>query len=257
LDVAPKVTFDKSFTSDYDQEKGKLALKELRINNYKEIFRHLKKYLKPNGRGLEVGCAYGLFLEMLRNNNVACTGIEPEPDLAERARQRGHNIITGFFPDDLKGQVSNVDFIIFNDVFEHIPDIKKTVDSCHQLLSRDGILIINLPLSSGFFYKAGTLLYKLGRKQPMERLWQLQFHSPHFHYFNKENITRFLEANGFKLDNFHHLTTITKDTIKYRIEMDKNQSIVKKTTIGVLKLLFPLIKTLPKDIGCFYFRPIK
>jgi SAM-dependent methyltransferase len=254
LDVAPKVTFDTSFSSDYDQPKGKLALRELRINNYKEIFKHLKDHLKPDSRGLEVGCAYGLFLEMCRDNNVTCMGIEPEPDLAERARQSGHNVITGFFPDDLKGQADNVDFIIFNDVFEHIPDIGKAIESCYKLLAHNGVLIINLPLSSGFFYKAGTILYKLGRKQPMERLWQLEFHSPHFHYFNKNNLTRLLHKNGFKLDQFHNLTTITKDTIKYRIEMDRKQTWAKKSTIGILKMLFPLINTLPKDIGCFYFK---
>ena len=254
LDVAPKVVFDKSFVSDYNQESGVLALKNLRINNYKEILKTLQKELKPNSKGLEVGCAYGLFLELCRTNSIPCVGIEPEPDLAERARKSGHNVITGFFPEDLNGQITSVDFIIFNDVFEHIPDIKKTIDSCFNLLSPDGILIINLPLSTGFFYRTAGMLYKLGYKNPLERLWQLQFHSPHFHYFNKTNLTRLLQNKGFKLVQFQHLTTITKDTIKSRIEMDKKQSFASKTTIGLLKLLFPIIDKLPKDIGCFYFK---
>lgn len=256
LYVAPKVTFAKSFKSEYDQEKAGLALKDLRINNFKEIIGNLKKELKPNARGLEIGCSYGWFLDICRTYYINCIGMEPEVSLANLAKQKGHTVITGFFPDDLDSNEKDFDFIIFNDVFEHIPDIKKVLDSCHKLLAPGGVLIINLPLSTGFFYRIGNLLYKLGRKKPMERLWQLQFHSPHFHYFNKSNLTKLSESRGFKLSNFQHLATLTKGSIKNRIEIDKKQTLSSKLTIAILKLLYPFINKLPRDIGCFYFKKV-
>jgi SAM-dependent methyltransferase len=254
LYVAPEVSFDKSFESEYNQEKGGLALKDLRISNFKVIIGNLKKELKSNARGLEIGCSYGWFLDACKANGISCIAIEPEPHLVKYSKNIGHTVIQGFFPEDLGSQEKDFDFIIFNDVFEHIPDIKKTLESCYQLLAPGGTMIINLPLSTGIFYKIGGFLYKLNRKKPMERLWQLQYHSPHFHYFNKSNLTRLAESKGFSLSNFHHLPTLTKDSIKSRIEMDKKQTFSSKLTIAVLKLLFPLIGKLPSDIGCFYFK---
>lgn len=254
LYVAPEVKFNKSFYSDINQDKAALALKELRISNFKKIINHLKADYPQKVNGLDVGCSYGWFLDLCRENNISCIGVEPEPAIAAQAKQSGHTIIQGFFPDDLNGQVTSADFIIFNDVFEHIPDIHKTLESCYQLLAPNGTLIINIPLSTGFFYRTARLLYRLNYKMPLERMWQFHFHSPHFHYFNKDNLTQLAQSKGFKLSRFHHLDTITKESIQSRIEMNRKQTFSSKMMISALKLIYPAINKMPSDIGCFYFK---
>lgn len=254
LYVAPEVRFDKSFYSDINQDKAALALKDLRKNNFRKILAHLTTDLPTNARGLDIGCSYGWFLDECKLNNLSCIGMEPEPAIAGKAKQSGHKVIQGFFPDDLYGQISNTDFITFNDVFEHIPDIHKTLESCYRLLAPNGILVINLPLSTGFFYKAARMLYHLKIKMPLERMWQFQFHSPHFHYFNKKNLSRLVQSKGFQPYRFHNLDTITKKSIQSRIEMNRNQSFISTMIIALLKLIYPIIKKMPADIGCFYFK---
>lgn len=254
LYVAPEVRFDKSFYSDINQDKAALALKDLRKSNFRNILAHLTNDLPPNARGLDIGCSYGWFLDECKLNNLSCIGMEPEPAIAAKAKQSGHKVIQGFFPDDLYGQISNVDFIIFNDVFEHIPDIHITLESCYRLLNTNGILIINLPLSTGFFYRTAQILYHLNFKMPLERMWQFQFHSPHFHYFNKKNLSRLVQSKSFCLSRFHNLDTITKGSIQSRIEMNKKQSFSSKMIIALLRIIYPIIKKMPADIGCFYFK---
>ena len=64
------------------------------------------------------------------------------------------------------------DAIIFNDVFEHLPDPIDAIVAVERLLADDGILVLNLPSSDGLFFRVSTLLNRLGWRGPYERLWQ-------------------------------------------------------------------------------------
>jgi SAM-dependent methyltransferase len=254
LYVAPEVRFNETFHSAINQDEAYSALKDLRMSNFRQIISVLKKELPQNAKGLDVGCSYGWFLETCKNNDISCVGIEPEKALAEYARANGHTVMSGFFPEDLDRNITQLEFIIFNDVFEHIPDIHKTLESCYQLLTPGGILIINIPLSTGFFYKTAKLLYRFGLKKPLERMWQLDFHSPHFHYFNKTNLRKLVGSKGFNLHHFHNLDTITRDSITSRVNMNSKKNFGSRMTVVLLKIIQPLLGKMPGDIGCFYFK---
>ena len=46
------------------------------------------------------------------------------------------------------------DAIIFNDVFEHLPDPIDAIVAVERLLADDGILVLNLPSSDGLFFRS-------------------------------------------------------------------------------------------------------
>lgn len=92
---------------------------------------------------------------------------------------RGLPVRPGYFPDALTPDES-FDAIVFNDVIEHIPDIASALDACNARLSENGLLVLNLPNSRGFFYRLSKIFARLGWRNPFNRLWQKDLPSPTF-----------------------------------------------------------------------------
>lgn len=72
--------------------------------------------------------------------------------MASRLRASNIDFVKGFFPDAVPAGVK-YDAITFNDVFEHLPNLSVIVTAVRHHLNENGILIINLPVSDGFFSK--------------------------------------------------------------------------------------------------------
>src|SRR5690606_11668960 len=101
-----------------------------------------------------------------------------------------------YFPDAL-APGERFDAIVFNDVIEHIPDIGRALAACRERLAPGGMLLLNLPSSSGVFYRASKLLRRLGVAGHFERMWQKGLPSPHLHYVDPTNLARLLDRAGF------------------------------------------------------------
>ena len=249
----PDAKFDKSFISDLNEESREKSLKQLRKENFQKIVLSIKKHISHHTIGLEVGCGYGWFLETCIENNLKCDGIEPETRFNKYYKSIGLNIKNDFYPLELSQNIK-YDFIVFNDVIEHIPNISEIMNANYSLLNSDGLLIINLPIQEGIVYFFAKLAYYLGFKSLLNRMWQFNFHSPHLYYFTKKNILEFVSAHKFKLVESYKLKTINISEISDRIKLDNKQGLVKFiiTYIGVL-CLYPFLKLFP-DTYCFVFK---
>ena len=164
------------------------GLEDLRRDNFRLLLDRLKQTQALAGRRLlEVGCAQGWFLEAAAAEGMLTQGIEPEDANVEIARRSGLAVQPGFFPDDLQDR-GPYDFIVFNDVFEHLPSAALAIRQTEELLSEDGVVVINLPSSKGTLFRIAQGLAAVGFRSPLERLWQEGFPSPHIWYFNPKNL---------------------------------------------------------------------
>ncbi|WP_170861463.1 class I SAM-dependent methyltransferase [Geitlerinema sp. PCC 9228] len=226
------------------------ALKYLRQANFRTIFDILNRFLPiRNKKILDVGCAYGWFLEIATAKGAIATGVEPETEVANLGKQQGWDIRLGYFPDCL-GEEEKFHAIAFNDAFEHFPDCHQVLKQCHQFLIPGGFLILNLPNSNGFFYRLASLLAKLGIKKPLHRLWQKDYPSPHLFYFNASNLHKLATQHGFYLLHSQSLPTLHLSGLWSRLRMDKRTS---RLTAAFLYLailfVYPILSILaPADI---------
>ena len=250
--------FEHSFESDLESSSRDIGLKKLRLANFDIIIKELKNLkTSKNTRleGLEIGCGNGWWLETCRANDIECTGIEPEHIYEHYHQANGLNVIYGFYPAVSPKKAGGYDFIIFNDVFEHIPDINGLVESLRKDLSDDGILIINLPMSTGFFYRMATFQHKFGFNSNLARMWQFNFHSPHMNYFNEQNMKLLLDKHSFDCLSVLKLNTLDFSSIKERILADKGVNKAKAALMTTsLTLLKPVILHSEPDIKVFFFR---
>jgi SAM-dependent methyltransferase len=228
-----------------------ISLEVIRRKNFKFICRIIKEKFPQAKTILDVGCSKGFFLKIARDEGFLVTGLEPTEHLAKEARSYGFDVIDGFFPQTENLLNKKYDIIIFNDSFEHIPNLQEIVQGIKNHLTDEGCVIINIPTSDGLIFKTTSVLYKFGIKTPYHRMWQKGFPSPHIHYFNLQNLKKLFENNGFAMHYSSPLQYFTIQGLWKRISC-KSSFIVSIFTWLFMILLYPLLSVRSDNfMACF------
>jgi len=246
--------FDFSFKSNLELTAREVGLKKLRFENFEVIIKALGEFKQGKIKGLEIGSGNGWWLKVCQENDVDCIGIEPERAHEDYHTANKLNVYYGFYPDTHIKTGTGYDFIIFNDVFEHIRAIDELLIALKADLADDGVLIINVPMSDGFFYKTAVMLHKFGINSYLERLWQFNFHSPHMNYFNQKNLEMLLNKHSFLKERDFKLNSLDFSTLKERIRADSGVNKFKAMVLTAgLTLLKSVILSSKPDVRVFFF----
>jgi 2-polyprenyl-3-methyl-5-hydroxy-6-metoxy-1,4-benzoquinol methylase len=167
---------------------------------------------------LDVGSAYGWFLDEAARRGALAVGVEPDAAIADRARRSGTNVRTGWFPDALVSG-ARFDVITFNDVLEHIPDVRGALVASAAHLVPGGLLSVALPTSDGLGYRVATALARFGATGPYERFWQAGLPSPHTYYFPRASLVRLLRDSGFAIVSVDALTAVVTKGLWARVHI--------------------------------------
>jgi len=231
-----------------DEAEREAGLKALRLENFRTIVAWARRHVTAGRpRLLDVGSAHGWFLETAQGQ-FDVLGVEPDAVVGGRAAARGLPVRSGYFPDVLQDG-ERFDVIVFNDVIEHIPDIRSALEACHARLDAGGILILNLPNSRGFFYRLSKLIARLGWRAPFERLWQKDLPSPHVHYFNSHNLEQLVKGQGFDVAEAAELPALRAKGLLERLRCAGNVPVLSLYVQYVaIMCAIPVLRMFPSDI---------
>lgn len=237
-----------------DEMDREVALKSLRTENFKIIVDLINRLVPESARRLlDVGSAHGWFLEAA-SKRFDVVGVEPDEAVAGRALERGLPVRIGYFPQALAPN-ELFDVIVFNDVIEHIPDIKQALQASFDQLRPDGLLVLNLPRSSGVFYRLSKLCARLHWHGPFERMWQKDLPSPHVHYFNEQNLDALVTRHRFTPLQSCHLSALGTGGLLERLRfVGQVHPLVLYTQYLMLRCAIPFLKLLPSDIVVCTYR---
>lgn len=237
-----------------DEDEREVGLKALRQENFRDIVGLARRHARAGARRLlDVGCAHGWFLETARDS-FDVLGIEPDAVVGGRTAARGLPVREGYFPDALLDG-ERFDIIVFNDVIEHIPDIRAALDACHARLNEAGLLILNLPNSAGFFYRLSKLFSRIGWSGPFDRLWQKDLPSPHVHYFQPANLARLVGKHGFVQVHSQELPSLRARGLLERMRCAGNiAGPALYLQYAAVLCTMPLLRVFPSDIVVSVFR---
>ncbi|MCL2410621.1 MAG: methyltransferase domain-containing protein [Treponema sp.] len=99
---------------------------------------------------LDIGCAYGPFLEAAKEAGFSPVGIDPCEDAVQYVREKlGIPAIHGFFPDSHSPLPAACDVITLWLVIEHFTDCAKVTTEIRKKLKPNGILAFSTPSFSG------------------------------------------------------------------------------------------------------------
>ena len=143
---------------------------------------------RPPGELLEVGSAYGYFLDEAQRRGWRVRGIEPSRHAREQARQRFGLEVVESPLSDLPPEPESQDAIVMWDVIEHLADPRRTVETAFSRLRPGGVLA----LSTGDIRSAAARLH--GRD------WSLMTPPWHQFYFSRSTLRRLLESVGFHVE---------------------------------------------------------
>ncbi len=105
------------------------------------------EYLPPGGRGLDLGCGRGEFLELLRESGRQGMGVEADPVLVRVCRSKGLKVEEGTALEFLRGEAGEWDGIIISHLIEHLPssEVYRLLAAAADRLRSGGRLIVLTP----------------------------------------------------------------------------------------------------------------
>jgi SAM-dependent methyltransferase len=176
------------------------------------------------------------------------TGVEPNPIMAKIASDKGYNVVNGYFPAAIQ-PTSKFDVIIFNDVFEHIPDLNEILNNCKIFLNDDGVLIISLPNSGGVFFRLAKMLATVGITGPWNRLWQVMFYTPHLHYFGSGSLDGLLMKHDFmNQSKTIEIEAVSLSGLWDRLAIDNSRRLLTRVFLYIgIVVFYPITKLFEQD----------
>ncbi len=161
-----------------------LSDKDIIQKNFSKRLKVIKRFA-PQGRLLEIGSAYGFFLELAKNN-YETEGFEICKEAALHAK------------DQLKLNVHHADFlaetvegsrdvVCLFDCIEHLERPELFIEKISKLMNKNGKIVI----TTG---DIGTLVPKMRGKN-----WRLVHPPTHIHYFSFNSLEKLLNRYGFKV----------------------------------------------------------
>ena len=159
----------------------------LYLATFRRRWRALRAHLPPTGRALDVGCAAGYFLRVLREQGWEVAGVEPSTSARAAAeRALGSEALHGATLDEARLEPASFDLVSFWDVLEHLPDPLAALRTARRLLRPGGRVVIETQ------DVASPLSRLLGRR------WHHFKHAEHLVHFHEGTLRRALETTGFE-----------------------------------------------------------
>ena len=237
-----------------DEMERERALKPIRDHNFDALLGWLRACVRVRAEAserpklLDVGCAHGWFTEKAMAQ-YDVLGLEPDNAIASSTQQRNLPVRKGYFPAALDTW-EKFDVIVFNDVLEHIPDVKSVLKECAARSPDDGIVVINAPDRRGLFYRLSKLFATAGRTGAFHRMWQVGLPSPHLYYFDSESMEKIAAASGFRVMAHRSLPSVLTNGLYERIHYASDASRMRSFTIAAgVFLLIPFLKIFHSDIS--------
>lgn len=177
------------FFEEYRRQYGK---------SYLEDYEHIKsmggerlrriRRLVPAGRLLDIGCAYGPFLEAAAEAGYGIEGVEPAEDAARYARERLAAPVTAAGLEEFgAARECSYEVVTLWYVIEHFERLGKVLDILSSLVREGGLLALSSPNARGISARRNR-----GR---------FLFQSPADHYtiLDPHSIKGLLAARGFSV----------------------------------------------------------
>lgn len=165
-------------------------------NCYESGREDLLRHVPPDARDvLDIGCAEGLFGEMLKKRQrCSVTGIDTDRASAEISRGRLDSVILGDIEEVIeKGILGLYDCIICGDVLEHLNNPWKVLKGLRNNLGEGGIFIASSP---------NVMNWAVIYEQLRGRWDYIPFSilsGTHIRFFTKKTFAELFEGSGYRI----------------------------------------------------------
>lgn len=117
-------------------------------NHFESYVKNVIEYthIKRNDFVIDIGSNDGLLLTVFKENGQRILGVEPSSEIAQEANDNGIHTLSEYFTLNLakkiKTKYGSADLVTVNNVFANIDDLENFTLGVVELLSNEGILVI-------------------------------------------------------------------------------------------------------------------
>jgi SAM-dependent methyltransferase len=160
---------------------------------YLDTFRRRLAYVlrdgPRSGTALDVGCAAGFCLQVMRELGFEAHGVEVSETIARHAIEHfGFDTVHVGTLESSPVPEASVDLLTMWDVVEHVVDPRSLLRKAHALLRPDGLLVLETQNIDSAFARL------LGPR------WHHYKHAEHIYHFTPATVRSLLEETGFEVD---------------------------------------------------------
>lgn len=152
------------------------------------------RMIPAGSKVIDVGCGDGALAKTL---SQACqaeiVGVEPDAARAERARNRGLQVIADYFGPEVVRAIGPVDIVLFADVLEHLANPQSMLRVCRDALRPRGCVIVSIPNVAHWSVRLEVLQGRF-RYQPTGIM-----DATHLRWFSRDSAKNLLESAGFRV----------------------------------------------------------
>ena len=212
VSISKKIAVTKMFNNTYPY---KSSMSKTMLNSFKKLSMSIKKRFKPN-LFLEIGSNDGALIQNFNKDHAIC--VEPCSNLANITKKMGYKTYDNYWNLDLtkkiKKKFNSVDVIYAANTITHIANLNDVFKSIIQLLSKDGVLIIEDP----------SLL------ECIKKVSYDQFYNEHIYVFSTLAVKNLISKFGLVLFDIEKLDT-HGGSLRYYIKSVNNKDLLIKKNV--------------------------
>ncbi len=186
-DIDYESEYRKKHSPILDKELSPLEFYNLAKGIFQNRLEHIKPLLNPQFNILEIGCATGHFLDLIKDDVSKCVGLELNKEHAHFAKEHLNLEVYDKSLSDVDFPTQSFDVIFLFQVLEHIPDPISFLKLCRQYLKPTGKIYIEVPNIDD----ALLSIYKVPQFK------EFYFRLPHRYYYSKETLDKIMQKAGF------------------------------------------------------------
>ena len=214
VSISKKIPVQKMFNNSYPY---KSSMSITMLNSFKKLSLNIKKKFNPK-LFLEIGSNDGALIQNFNVNNVIC--VEPCSNLARITRKKGYLTYDNYWNHALakkiKKKFNTIDVIYAANTITHIADLNDVFKSITELLSKNGILIIEDP----------SLL------ECIKKISYDQFYNEHIYVFSALAVRNLVKKFGLELFDIEKLQT-HGGSLRYYIKRVDNKKLKIKKSVSI------------------------
>jgi SAM-dependent methyltransferase len=165
----------------------------LYLKTFRRRLAVVRRHVSRPGTLLDVGCAAGFFMQVMRDEGWTVYGVEPSAGIVAHAREQlGLGTIHVGTLDGAPHAPGTFDLVTLWDVIEHVPDPIALLRRARELLRPDGTLILETQ-------DIDSLVARL-----LGRRWHHFKHDEHLYHFGRSTVRELLARAGLRFVEMAH-----------------------------------------------------
>ena len=206
VSISKKIAVKKMFNNTYPY---KSSMSKTMLNSFKNLAKEIKNRFKPN-LFLEIGSNDGALIKNFNLNKSLC--VEPCSNLAKITKKKGYLTYSKYWnyslSEVIKKKFKNVDVIYAANTLTHIANLNDVFRSICNILSKNGVLIIEDP----------SLL------ECIKKTSYDQFYNEHIYVFSAIAVRNVINKFGLEIFDIQKIDT-HGGSLRFFIKRKKNKNL--------------------------------